>query len=230
MLRTSPSSPRSSIARIARITRIAEGGHATLFSKTTQSGGVATFECFASDSGGCHYRLWAEECDPAASPADAGSCRQQALDAFALGEHVLVRDNAFAVLPAFHAWGGKTVLFELVLAQRERYAVKRGIRDVRVAEPVIDGHRHIDLLLLRPSVDLGRLANEYEPELPRPFRFLARGLGTRETRSNDMLSLVMFQGNYVRRLLEIGEADATARLDEIRRFLTETGEAAKRRL
>jgi NTE family protein len=79
--------------------------------------------------------------------------------------------------------------------------------------------RHIDLLVLRPSEDLGRLANAYEPELPRAFRFLTRGLGTRETRSNDMLSLVMFQKNYVRRLIEIGEADAQARLLEIRRFL-----------
>ena len=81
------------------------------------------------------------------------------------------------------------------------------------------GLRHIDLLVLRPSEDLGRLANAYEPELPRAFRFLTRGLGTRETRSNDMLSVVMFQGDYVRRLIEMGEADAQARLSEIRQFL-----------
>ena len=74
--------------------------------------------------------------------------------------------------------------------------------------------------MLRPSVDLGRLANEYEPELPRAFRFLTRGLGTRETRSNDMLSLVMFQGDYVKRLIELGEQDARARLPEIREFVS----------
>lgn len=82
------------------------------------------------------------------------------------------------------------------------------------------GLRHIDLLMLRPSQDLGRLANDYEPELPRAFRFLMRGLGTRETRSNDMLSLVMFQSDYVKRLMELGEADAMAKLPEIRRFLS----------
>ena len=82
-----------------------------------------------------------------------------------------------------------------------------------------NGLRHIDLLMLRPSIDLGRLANEYEPALPRPFRFLTRGLGTRETRSNDMLSLVMFQSDYVKRLIELGEADAAARLDDVRQFL-----------
>jgi NTE family protein len=89
----------------------------------------------------------------------------------------------------------------------------------RLPERNRDGMRHIELLMLRPSVDLGRLANEYEPELPRAFRFLTRGLGTRETRSNDMLSLVMFQADYVKRVVELGEGDAFARLSDIRRFL-----------
>jgi NTE family protein len=91
----------------------------------------------------------------------------------------------------------------------------------KLPEDERQGMRHIDLLMLRPSIDLGRLANEYEPDLPRGFRFLTRGLGTRETRSNDMLSLVMFQGDYLRRLMELGEADATARMGEIRRFLSD---------
>ena len=82
-----------------------------------------------------------------------------------------------------------------------------------------EGLRQIDLLMLRPSIDLGRLANEYEAELPRAFRFLERGLGTRETRSNDMLSVVMFQADYVRRLIELGEADAYAKIADVRRFL-----------
>ena len=82
-----------------------------------------------------------------------------------------------------------------------------------------DGLRQIDLLMLRPSVDLGRLANAYEPDLPRAFRFLTRGLGTRETHSNDMLSLLMFQSDYVSRLMDLGEQDAMAKLPQIRRFL-----------
>jgi NTE family protein len=89
----------------------------------------------------------------------------------------------------------------------------------RLPEGQRNGLRHIDLLVLRPSQDLGRLANAYEPDLPRAFRFLTRGMGTRETRSNDMLSLVMFQSDYVQHLMEMGEADAKARMPEIRRFL-----------
>jgi NTE family protein len=89
-----------------------------------------------------------------------------------------------------------------------------------VPESGRNGLRHIDLLMLRPSIDLGRLANEYEPALPRPFRFLTRGLGTREMRSNDLLSLMMFQSDYVRRLIALGETDALARIAEVRRFLS----------
>ncbi len=82
------------------------------------------------------------------------------------------------------------------------------------------GLRPIDLLVVRPSADLGRLANAYEAELPKGFRFLTRGLGTRETRSNDMLSLVMFQPDYVKRLLELGEADAECRREDFEAFFT----------
>jgi NTE family protein len=90
----------------------------------------------------------------------------------------------------------------------------------RLPEGSRDGLRRIDLLVLRPSEDLGRLANAYEPQLPRAFRFLTRGLGTRETRSNDLLSLMMFQNDYVNRLIAMGGSDADARLPEIRRFLS----------
>lgn len=81
------------------------------------------------------------------------------------------------------------------------------------------GMRHIDLLVMRPSKDLGRLAGDYEVDLPRAFRFLVRGLGSRETRTNDMLSLLMFQPEYLARLIELGEADARARASEIDAFL-----------
>jgi NTE family protein len=81
------------------------------------------------------------------------------------------------------------------------------------------GLRHVDLLVLRPSRDLGRLANEFEAELPRTFRFLVRGLGSRETRSNDMLSLLMFQPDYIASLIELGESDARAQSDQIEAFI-----------
>ena len=82
-----------------------------------------------------------------------------------------------------------------------------------------DGLRPVRLLVLRPSVDLGRLAAEYESRLPGGFRFLTRGLGTRETASPDFLSLLMFEADYLKRLIEIGEEDADRRGPEIAELL-----------
>ena len=79
--------------------------------------------------------------------------------------------------------------------------------------------RHVDLLVLRPSGDLGQLANQFETQLPSALRFMTRGLGTKETRSNDLLSLIMFQPDYVHHLLDLGERDAKARARDIAAFL-----------
>lgn len=93
-----------------------------------------------------------------------------------------------------------------------------------------DSLRHVDFLILRPSQDLGRLANDFEVALPRTFRFLVRGLGSHETRSNDMLSLLMFQPDYIAKLIELGEADARARRTEIDAFLGSQPQAPALRL
>ena len=85
-----------------------------------------------------------------------------------------------------------------------------------------DGMRPVKLLVVRPSRDLGTLVTEYEPRLPPAFKFMTRGLGTRETRSPDVLSMLMFQRDYLTRLMEIGEADAEARAEEIQAFLQAT--------
>jgi len=83
-----------------------------------------------------------------------------------------------------------------------------------------EGMRVVDLLVLRPSFDLGRLAGEFEPRLPRAFRFMTRGLGTRETASPDLLAMLMFQPDYLEELIEIGRTDLLARREEISAFLS----------
>lgn len=77
------------------------------------------------------------------------------------------------------------------------------------------GLRVIDLVFIRPSQDLGRLAHAYEPRLPFAFRHMVRGLGARETRSPDLLSLLLFEPDYIKTLIEIGEADAERQGREI---------------
>jgi len=77
------------------------------------------------------------------------------------------------------------------------------------------GYRLIDFVSIRPSQDLGNLAAEYEPQLPRAFRFLTRSLGTRETSNADFLSLLMFVPEYLQKLIAVGETDGEARIKEI---------------
>jgi NTE family protein len=112
----------------------------------------------------------------------------------------------------------------LDLFDADAITLERMNRLVAMLPPDERGSLHtVDLLILRPSRDLGKMANEYEARLPRALRFMTRGLGTRETRSNDLLSLIMFQQDYLQRLIELGEQDAEQRFDEVESFLERTG-------
>lgn len=81
------------------------------------------------------------------------------------------------------------------------------------------GLKPIDLMVLRPSTDLGKLAAQFEPQLPGTFRFMTRGLGTQRQKSPDMLSMLMFQPDYLEHLMDIGERDAESREAELAPFL-----------
>ena len=89
----------------------------------------------------------------------------------------------------------------------------------KLPEEEREGLRVVGLLVQRPSRDLGRLARYYEPRLPATFRFLSRGWGTRQMASPDILSMLMFQPDYIRRLIELGEADAEARSSQLDEFI-----------
>lgn len=78
----------------------------------------------------------------------------------------------------------------------------------RLPEGERDGLRRVELLVVRPSRDPGGIAKHYERFLPKAFRYLTRGLGTRERSSTgDILSLVLFHPHYLRQLMELGEED-----------------------
>jgi NTE family protein len=90
-----------------------------------------------------------------------------------------------------------------------------------------NGFKPIDLHVLRPSMDLGRIAADHEKHLPRNLKLLTRALGTRETESSDFNSMLMFEAGYISLLIEIGENDVNSRLDELRAFLGEPAAAIR---
>jgi NTE family protein len=103
------------------------------------------------------------------------------------------------------------------------------VRRLKSLNPLIEklppedrnGLRPVAIKVLRPSEDLGKLAAAYEPQLPEAFRLLTRSLGTKETTTPDFLSYLMFQPDYLDHLIRMGEADAEARLPELRELLEE---------
>lgn len=80
------------------------------------------------------------------------------------------------------------------------------------------GLRQIDLLVLRPSLDLGKLAGEYEPMIRGPLKLISRILGGRSN-SPDWLSMLLFEEGYISRLIETGYKDSKDQRDRIAKFL-----------
>jgi len=74
-------------------------------------------------------------------------------------------------------------------------------------------------MILRPSRDLGELARKNEFRLPRAFRFFEKGLTDSHAKSSDVLSMVIFEPEFLRELLELGERDTEAPIKEIEAFL-----------
>lgn len=81
------------------------------------------------------------------------------------------------------------------------------------------GLRPIRFLLLRPTLDIGRLSREYEPNLRGPLKLLARALSSDKTESPDWLSMLLFEPEYTLRLMEIGYEDGRKQHHRIEAFL-----------
>ena len=88
------------------------------------------------------------------------------------------------------------------------------------------GLRPVRVLLLRPSIDLGKLAAQYEVRVPKPLRLFTRGVGTAETNSPDYLSMLLFDHDYLERLIDIGYHDARFQHAQIEAFLSDVYQTA----
>jgi NTE family protein len=77
------------------------------------------------------------------------------------------------------------------------------------------GLREIQTVVIRPSADLGAIANEFEEKLPGAFRYFMRRFGSKEAEEQDLISTVMFHKEYIDELLRLGEHDAAVHADSI---------------
>jgi NTE family protein len=80
--------------------------------------------------------------------------------------------------------------------------------------------RHVDALVISPSEDLGEIAQRFAHHLPRPVRFLLRGIGAHKQSGISLVSYLLFERSYCRRLIALGYADTMQRKDEVMKFLS----------
>lgn len=82
--------------------------------------------------------------------------------------------------------------------------------------------RPVDLLVIAPSLRLDDLAARHLQALPPMVRALLRGVGVSgaagSTSGAALASYLLFEADYTRELIALGEADTLARREEVRRF------------
>jgi NTE family protein len=74
-------------------------------------------------------------------------------------------------------------------------------------------------MALRPSLDLGSLAQGTLREFPALIRFLLKGVGAKEDKGWDLVSYLAFEKAYTRQLVELGYDDTRRRREELLEFL-----------
>jgi NTE family protein len=81
-----------------------------------------------------------------------------------------------------------------------------------------DEFRIIPVLTLRPSRELGGLADDQLDRFPRVMRYLLRGMGAGRRGGSDLVSYLAFERSYVDRLQSLGYEDTLARRGELEGF------------
>ena len=95
------------------------------------------------------------------------------------------------------------------------------INDILGEPPPFD-LKKIEVLMIRPQADLGALAMANVGSAPPLLRYLIRGLGT-DSEASDLISYLLFEGPFLRKLTQLGYSDTLAMSEEIVRFLSVSG-------
>ncbi len=107
----------------------------------------------------------------------------------------------------------------LDVLEHDASVLRRINRLVRRLRPEQRGRlRPIDLLILRPSVDLGALAEDYRLDIGGAMGSLLSAIQWQNDPQSDWLSMLLFKPGYMQRLLEIGYEDAERQHHRIEAF------------
>ena len=75
--------------------------------------------------------------------------------------------------------------------------------------------RNIDVCVIRPSQDLSRIAQDYFTDMPKAVRVLCKMLGLSVETAPNLISYLLFEASYCRKLIQLGYDDAVAQKQDI---------------
>ncbi|XQW83683.1 patatin-like phospholipase family protein [Thalassotalea piscium] len=81
------------------------------------------------------------------------------------------------------------------------------------------GLKNIDSMLINPSQDFNAMALEHFADLPISLRILLRTIGISSDSESSLISYILFEKNYCRKLIKLGFEDAMEKETQIRHFL-----------
>ncbi|MDX1252258.1 MAG: patatin-like phospholipase family protein [Gammaproteobacteria bacterium] len=79
--------------------------------------------------------------------------------------------------------------------------------------------RPVDVMAVSPSQDLAKIAERHAHHMPRPVRFLLRGIGAINRSGSNLVSYLLFDKSYCRELIELGYQDAMKNKERLLDFL-----------
>ncbi len=91
---------------------------------------------------------------------------------------------------------------------------------VESAPDAARGERHVETLMLAPSVDPREIAARHLAEIPRGLRALLRVIGGRDASGSQLVSYLIFEAGYTRALIELGYRDAMEARAALIAFMT----------
>lgn len=92
----------------------------------------------------------------------------------------------------------------------------------RINQHTADGTselKQIPILMLRPSQDLGKLAQNLPDKLPPFLRYLFKGMGVSDYEGTDLMSYLAFDKSYTGPLIALGYEDTIKRKAEVLEFI-----------